>query len=357
MTLFQPNIRHFRKTTLYQVIKRALQRDTVSIIKSGHFGDNVQSSDVDLIRSTTTDDYTILIHLIQVSTEYITFQIRGLEFKGTFCQQRETEAITADLIPNYTNQYRFFNRILAVVQSVFRGWKLIDDDLEIECYSLASNDAKLLLNSDDMRTVFFENLCYSLIYRLMKVKKGVRENWIDILAGNEEFKTQLIGLGKIYPETEDENNLINQSSSKNKSISAPNQNLNQTLDQSSSKTSDQSNLIQSSSGQITNANLGENMKQFIQMMEVMHAAKLNSPSSSTDETNNLMGQIKEFLEGFQEIQTLNRSSSKQDNGAENGEFNPRVDKMDKLFRYDNFQRKYKGFVKYRVVFLECRFFG
>ena len=34
-----------------------------------------------------------LVHVIEVANGVVTFQVRGLEFRGTYCQQREVEAI------------------------------------------------------------------------------------------------------------------------------------------------------------------------------------------------------------------------------------------------------------------------
>ena len=38
-----------------------------------------------------------LIQIVEVSNGVVSFQFRGLEFKGTYCQQREVEAITEDV--------------------------------------------------------------------------------------------------------------------------------------------------------------------------------------------------------------------------------------------------------------------
>ena len=54
----------------YQVIKKSLQKNIVHMIKNGEFGNDVRSGDIYLLRSSTTDDYTILLHLIQVASDY-----------------------------------------------------------------------------------------------------------------------------------------------------------------------------------------------------------------------------------------------------------------------------------------------
>ena len=41
-----------------------------------------------------SDNLNCLVHLIEVGNGLVTFQVRGLEFRGTYCQQREVEAIS-----------------------------------------------------------------------------------------------------------------------------------------------------------------------------------------------------------------------------------------------------------------------
>ena len=41
-----------------------------------------------------SDYLNCLVHIIELGNGLVTFQVRGLEFRGTYCQQREVEAIT-----------------------------------------------------------------------------------------------------------------------------------------------------------------------------------------------------------------------------------------------------------------------
>ena len=41
-----------------------------------------------------SDYLNCLIHIIELGNGLCTFQMRGLEFRGTYCQQREVEAIS-----------------------------------------------------------------------------------------------------------------------------------------------------------------------------------------------------------------------------------------------------------------------
>lgn len=41
-----------------------------------------------------SDYLNCLVHIIELGNGLCTFQMRGLEFRGTYCQQREVEAIS-----------------------------------------------------------------------------------------------------------------------------------------------------------------------------------------------------------------------------------------------------------------------
>lgn len=42
----------------------------------------------------TSDSLNCLVHIVEIGNGLVSFQLRGLEFRGTYCQQREVEAIT-----------------------------------------------------------------------------------------------------------------------------------------------------------------------------------------------------------------------------------------------------------------------
>ena len=50
-----------------------------------------------------SDYLNCLVHIIELGNGLVTFQMRGLEFKGTYCQQREVEAITEGIEENHGN--------------------------------------------------------------------------------------------------------------------------------------------------------------------------------------------------------------------------------------------------------------
>lgn len=51
--------------------------------------------------SVLASDYlNCLVHIIELGNGLCTFQMRGLEFRGTYCQQREVEAISEEVEEN-----------------------------------------------------------------------------------------------------------------------------------------------------------------------------------------------------------------------------------------------------------------
>lgn len=74
---------------LTHVLKESLSGD----IMLGRWG-KCERGDFFLLSS---DYLNCLVHLVECGNGFVTFQLRGLEFKGTYCQQRELEAITQDI--------------------------------------------------------------------------------------------------------------------------------------------------------------------------------------------------------------------------------------------------------------------
>ena len=67
-----------------------LQKNLHKEISDGRFG-NATTGDFFLL---INDKLIAVLHLIEIGNGYSTFQLRGLEFKGTFCHTRELEKIS-----------------------------------------------------------------------------------------------------------------------------------------------------------------------------------------------------------------------------------------------------------------------
>ncbi|TNM95872.1 hypothetical protein fugu_016955 [Takifugu bimaculatus] len=74
----------------YEHLTRSLQHSLCGDLLLGRWG-NFSTGDCFILAS---DYLNALVHLIEIGNGLVTFQLRGLEFRGTYCQQREVEAIT-----------------------------------------------------------------------------------------------------------------------------------------------------------------------------------------------------------------------------------------------------------------------
>lgn len=80
----------------YEHLTHSLQKSLCGDIMMGKWG-NVMNGDFFILAS---DYLNCLVHIIETGNGLITFQVRGLEFRGTYCQQREVEAITENVDEN-----------------------------------------------------------------------------------------------------------------------------------------------------------------------------------------------------------------------------------------------------------------
>lgn len=74
----------------YEHLTRSLQSSLCGDLMLGRWG-AVSQGDCFVLAS---DNLNCLVHIIEFGNGLVTFQVRGLEFRGTYCQQREVEAIS-----------------------------------------------------------------------------------------------------------------------------------------------------------------------------------------------------------------------------------------------------------------------
>lgn len=80
----------------YEHLTRSLQHSLCGDLILGRWGP-VNQGDCFVLAS---DYLNCLVHIIEMGNGLVTFQMRGLEFRGTYCQQREVEAITEGVEEN-----------------------------------------------------------------------------------------------------------------------------------------------------------------------------------------------------------------------------------------------------------------
>ncbi|EPB67076.1 hypothetical protein ANCCEY_13837 [Ancylostoma ceylanicum] len=70
----------------YEHLTRSLQKSLAGDLLMGRWATSVQPGDCFILASFYLN---CLVHIIEVGNGFVTFQLRGLEFRGTYCHQRE----------------------------------------------------------------------------------------------------------------------------------------------------------------------------------------------------------------------------------------------------------------------------
>ncbi|PAV81743.1 hypothetical protein WR25_19067 [Diploscapter pachys] len=106
----------------YEHLTRSLQKSLAGDLAMGRWATSVQAGDCFILASFYLN---CLVHIVEVGNGMVTFQLRGLEFRGTYCHQREVEAISEDLPESgfWLNcPCRFFPAILTMANSWSLRW-------------------------------------------------------------------------------------------------------------------------------------------------------------------------------------------------------------------------------------------
>lgn len=199
----------------YEYLTRSLQHSLCGDLLLGRWG-NYSAGDCFILAS---DYLNALVHLIEIGNGLVTFQLRGLEFRGTanqpfasfssgtasqlshgglcppgtYCQQREVEAITEGVeeddaccccepghLPHLLSCNAAFNlRWLA--------WEVVATKYLLEGYSISENNAATMLQVYDLRKLLITYyLKVRLLHRsrhallsrcyMMRIRKGSVEN-------------------------------------------------------------------------------------------------------------------------------------------------------------------------------------
>nr|XP_057914111.1 pecanex-like protein 1 isoform X2 [Doryrhamphus excisus] len=157
----------------YEYLTRSLQHSLCGDLTLGRWG-NYSAGDCFILAS---DYLNALVHLIEIGNGLVTFQLRGLEFRGTYCQQREVEAITEGVeeddaccccepghLPHMLSCNAAFNlRWLA--------WEVTATKYLLEGYSISENNAATMLQVYDLRKLLITYYLKSIIYYLVHSPK------------------------------------------------------------------------------------------------------------------------------------------------------------------------------------------
>uniref|UniRef100_A0A672ZGI6 Pecanex-like protein n=1 Tax=Sphaeramia orbicularis TaxID=375764 RepID=A0A672ZGI6_9TELE len=162
----------------YEHLTRSLQHSLCGDLLLGRWG-NYSTGDCFILAS---DYLNALVHIIEIGNGLVTFQLRGLEFRGTYCQQREVEAITEGVEedegccccePGHLPHMLSFN---AAFGQRWLAWEVAATKYVLEGYSISDNNAASMLQVFDLRKILITYYVKSIIYYVSRSAK--LEEWL-----------------------------------------------------------------------------------------------------------------------------------------------------------------------------------
>ncbi|XP_078284256.1 LOW QUALITY PROTEIN: pecanex-like protein 3 [Rhinoraja longicauda] len=172
----------------YEHLTRSLQHSLCGDLLLGRWG-NYAMGDCFILAS---DYLNALVHLIEIGNGIATFQLRGLEFRGTYCQQREVEAITEGVDedegccccePGHLPHMLSFN---AAFGQRWLAWEVAATKYVLEGYSISDNNAASMLQVFDLRKILITYYVKSIIYYVSRSLK--LEEWLSNKAIHEALR-------------------------------------------------------------------------------------------------------------------------------------------------------------------------
>ncbi|XP_036379450.1 pecanex-like protein 1 isoform X2 [Megalops cyprinoides] len=172
----------------YEHLTRSLQHSLCGDLLLGRWG-NYSTGDCFILAS---DYLNALVHIIEIGNGLVTFQLRGLEFRGTYCQQREVEAITEGVEedegccccePGHLPHVLSFN---AAFGQRWLAWEVAATKYVLEGYSISDNNAASMLQVFDLRKILITYYVKSIIYYVTRSAK--LEEWLANEAVQEALR-------------------------------------------------------------------------------------------------------------------------------------------------------------------------
>ncbi|XP_055542206.1 protein pecanex isoform X2 [Wyeomyia smithii] len=175
----------------YEHLTRSLQHSLCGDLLMGRWG-NVSQGDCFVLAS---DYLNCLVHIIELGNGLCTFQMRGLEFRGTYCQQREVEAISEEVEENIgccCCTVGHLPRMLsanAMFTTRWLAWQVMASKYVLEGYSISDNSATATLQVFEFRKVLISYYVKSIIYYAIRSPK--LSNWLQSQAIEEALEHTL----------------------------------------------------------------------------------------------------------------------------------------------------------------------
>ncbi|XP_030627629.1 pecanex-like protein 1 isoform X3 [Chanos chanos] len=173
----------------YEHLTRSLQHSLCGDLLLGRWG-NYGTGDCFILAS---DYLNALVHLVEIGNGLVTFQLRGLEFRGTYCQQREVEAITEGVEedegccccePGHLPHVLSFN---AAFGQRWLAWEVLVTKYVLEGYSITDNSAASMLQVFDLRRILTTYYVKGIIYYVVASPK--LQEWLANEAMQEGLRS------------------------------------------------------------------------------------------------------------------------------------------------------------------------
>lgn len=159
----------------YEHLLSSLKQSLCDDIALGRWGD-VKAGDMFILAN---EKLTSIIHIVQVGNGFVTYQLRGLEFKGTYCQERELEAINDSQYKNKSGflcisscssipSFLSFNSAFALR---WNSWEIVSTDYVLQTYSISLNPANSFFFTYALRTAAIKYLVITTIHSVLQSPK------------------------------------------------------------------------------------------------------------------------------------------------------------------------------------------
>ncbi|CAJ0957448.1 unnamed protein product, partial [Mesorhabditis belari] len=155
----------------YEHLTRSLQASLAGDIRLGRWASTVHPGDCFILASFYLN---CLVHIIEVGNGFVTFQLRGLEFRGTYCHQREVEAISEDssegtgcccCSPGSLPGFLSLNTAWTLR---WLAWEVTSSKYIIDGYSITDNSAVNLLQVHELRRLLVTLYVKCIVYFSLK---------------------------------------------------------------------------------------------------------------------------------------------------------------------------------------------
>ncbi|EPB66395.1 hypothetical protein ANCCEY_14511 [Ancylostoma ceylanicum] len=167
---------------------RSLQKSLAGDLLMGRWATSVQPGDCFILASFYLN---CLVHIIEVGNGFVTFQLRGLEFRGTYCHQREVEAISDDqtqgtgcccCAPGSLPGFLSLNTAWSLR---WLAWEVVTGKYIIDGYSITDNSAVNLLQVHELRRLLVTLYVKCIVYYALASNK--LQSWL----ANETVRSTL----------------------------------------------------------------------------------------------------------------------------------------------------------------------